>query len=212
MKKLLLVSVVLIQSCIALFAQQLYNDSTYSYREIRFPLTESDTNTVFYYFNDEWIPGLMLEMVEPQSIEKIEIKNDNFGNQAVFFTVPSKTLSQLKTKADEIRKHLFENYDPICEFPGGNGLLKEWLSANNRIPEGYKGHERVVVLFKVQPDGEITDAKMLKQSKNEAVNEGALRLVGEMPKFRVKYYTPKKMPVGMALPIVFKDPNAIYIR
>ena len=75
MKKLLLVSVVLIQSCIALFAQQLYNDSTYSYREIRFPLTESDTNTVFYYFNDEWIPGLMLEMVEPQSIEKIEIKN-----------------------------------------------------------------------------------------------------------------------------------------
>lgn len=212
MKKLLLVSVVLIQSCIALFAQQLYNDSTYSYREIRFPLTESGTNTVFYYFNDEWIPGLMLEMVEPQSIEKIEIKNDSFGNQAVFVTLPSETLSQLKTKADEIRKHLFENYDPICEFPGGNGLLKEWLSANIRIPEGYKGHERVVVLFKVQPDGEITDAKMLKQSKNEAVNEEALRLVGEMPKFRVKYYTPKKMPVGMALPIVFKDPNAIYIR
>lgn len=154
----------------------------------------------------------MLEMVEPQSIEKIEIKNDSFGNQAVFFTLPSETLSQLKSKVDETRKQLFENYDPICEFPGGNGLLKEWLNANIRIPEGYKGHERVVVLFKVQPDGEITDAKMLKQSKNEAVNEGALRLVGEMPKFRVKYYTPKKMPVGMALPIVFKDPNAIYIR
>ncbi|MFA4053562.1 energy transducer TonB [Duncaniella muris] len=142
----------------------------------------------------------------------MKLKMTVLGNQAVFVTLPSETLSQLKTKADEIRKHLFENYDPICEFPGGNGLLKEWLSANNRIPEGYKGHERVVVLFKVQPDGEITDAKMLKQSKNEAVNEGALRLVGEMPKFRVKYYTPKKMPVGMALPIVFKDPNAIYIR
>ncbi len=82
MKKLLLVSVVLIQSCIALFAQQLYNDSIY--REIRFPLTESDTNTVFYYFNDEGIPGLMLEMVEPQSIEKIEIKNDSFGESGSF--------------------------------------------------------------------------------------------------------------------------------
>ncbi|MDE5905366.1 energy transducer TonB [Duncaniella sp.] len=210
MKKLLLVAVVLIQSCMTVFAQQSYNDSIY--REIRFPLAESDTNTVFYYFNDEWIPGLMLEMVEPQSIEKIEIKNDSFGNQAVFFTLPSEALSQLKSKVDETRKQLFENYDPICEFPGGNGLLKEWLNANIRIPEGYKGHERVVVLFKVQPDGEITDAKMLKQSKNEAVNEEALRLVGEMPKFRVKYYTPKKMPVGMALPIVFKDPNAIYIR
>ena len=82
MKKLLLVSVVLIQSCIALFAQQSYHDSIY--REIRFPLTESDTNTVFYYFNDEWIPGLMLEMVEPQSIEKIEIKNDSFGESGSF--------------------------------------------------------------------------------------------------------------------------------
>ncbi|WP_290395391.1 hypothetical protein, partial [Duncaniella muris] len=71
----------------------------------------------------------------------MKLKMTVLGNQAVFVTLPSETLSQLKTKADEIRKHLFENYDPICEFPGGNGLLKEWLSANNRIPEGYKGHE-----------------------------------------------------------------------
>ncbi len=37
---------------------------------------------------------------------------------------------------------MFINFDPQCEFPGGNGKLKEWLDENIRIPEGYKGNEK----------------------------------------------------------------------
>ena len=29
---------------------------------------------------------------------------------------------------------MFINFDPQCEFPGGNGKLKEWLDENIRIP------------------------------------------------------------------------------
>lgn len=207
MKKLLIASALLIQSSIT-FAQ---NDSIP--REIQFPLTEEDTETVFCYFNDEWIPGASVEMVPADSISKIDIKDDQYGNRAVFITLPPETFSQLKAKVHEDNKRLWREYPyPVCEFPGGNGKLKEWLDANIIIPEGYEGSERVVVSVKVQPDGTITDPNIIKPSKNNAANAEALRLVNSLPKFRVKYFTPKKVPLRIMLPIRFKSPGTIYIR
>ena len=49
MKKLILVSSIIIQSCIA-FAQN-YCENDTIVREIQFPLTEQDTETIFFYFN-----------------------------------------------------------------------------------------------------------------------------------------------------------------
>lgn len=89
---------------------------------------------------------------------------------------------------------------------------KEWLDANIQIPEGYKGHERVIVQFYVQPDGSVTDAKLFRPSKNDAANAEALRLVNAMPKFRVKFCTPKRAPLRLSLPIMFKEPGTIFIR
>ncbi len=112
----------------------------------------------------------------------------------------------------ENRKY-FINLDPRCEFPGGNGKLKEWIDENIRISEGFKGSERVVVSFTVHPDGSISDATIVRRpSKNEAVNQEALRLVNALPKFRVKYYTPQKKNLSNLLPITFKEHGAIFIR
>lgn len=181
-------------------------------REIQLPLAENDTTNLFFYFNDEWIPGADIDMIEPDSVFKLEIKYDKYGNHAIFFTMSPTYLSRLKVKVDEIYNGIFVNYDPICEFPGGNRKLKEWLYANIRIPEGYKGTEKVLVMFKVQPDGSATNPKLLKPSKTDAVNAEALRLVKALPKFNVKYFAPEKLPVGMALPIIFDEPGKIYIR
>lgn len=151
-------------------------------------------------------------MVNADSILKMEVKNDEYGNRAVFITISSEDLAKLKADVKEATKDIWVNYDPICEFPGGNGKLKEWLVANIRIPEGYKGSERVIVSFYVQPDGTVTDPKVVRPSKNDAANAEALRLVNTLPSFRVKFCTPKKHRIGVALPIVFKEPDAIYIR
>lgn len=210
MKSFLIAALLLTQSGLALAQQRCADDTTA--RMIQFPLTEADTRPVFYYFNDEWIAEAGPWMVTPDSILKIEIKDDTYGNRAVFITVSPETLAQLKSRVHEETKNLFINYDPICEFPGGNVKLKEWLEANIRVPEGYKGTERVVVLFKVQPDGTVTDPRIVRGSKNEAANSEALRLVGELPKFRVRYCTPRKAPVSMGIPITFKEPGLIYIR
>lgn len=207
MKKLFLIFLIIVQSCIA-FAQNNCENDTIA-REIQFPLTERDCETVFYYFNNEWIPGAGLDMVPRDSIQAAEIKNDEYGNRAVFFTVSSETQDRIKAEARNTWPYL----EPRCEFTGGNGKLKEWLDENIRIPEGFKGSERVFVKFTVHPDGSISDATIYRRrSQNEAVNQEALRLVNAMPKFRVKYYTPQKKNLHLTLPITFKEPGTIFIR
>lgn len=211
MKKLFLSALIIGQSCIA-FAQNYCENDTIA-REIQFPLTERDCETVFYYFNNEWIAEARPDMVETDSISKMEVKDDEYGNRAIFITVSPERLARLKSEVREANKDIWINYDPICEFPGGNGKLKEWLDENIRIPEGFKGSERVFVKFTVHPDGSISDATIYRRrSQNEAVNQEALRLVNAMPKFRVKYYTPQKKNLHLTLPITFKEPGTIFIR
>ncbi|MDE6461908.1 MAG: TonB C-terminal domain-containing protein [Muribaculaceae bacterium] len=207
MKKLFLISLILVQTWIAFAQNYCVNDTTV--REIQFPLTELDTKTEFFYFNNEWIPLAYGNEIQADSIQSAEIKNDEYGNRAVFFTVSPGYLEYIKA---ENRKY-FIDLDARCEFPGGNGKLKEWLDENIRIPEGFKGSERVMVQFTVHPDGSISDPSIFRRpSKNEAVNQEALRLVNSLPKFRVKYYTPQKKNFHLTLPITFKEPGAVFIR
>lgn len=206
MKKLFLITSIIVQSCIAFAQNYCVNDTIV--REIQFPLTLQDTKSEFFYFNNEWIRGASLDMVQADSIQKVEVKNDEYGNRSLFLTVSPETLAQIKADARKI----WVCDDPRCEFPGGNGKLLEWINANIKVPEGYKGCEKVVVNFIVHPDGSITDPKIMRPSKNEAANEEALRLVNALPKFRVKYYTPKKGNLRYLLPITFKEPGAIIIR
>jgi len=208
MKKLFSISLIIVHSCIA-FAQNCCMNDTIV-REIQFPLTEQDTEPVFYYFNNEWIPLAYENEIQADSIQSAKIKNDEYGNRAIFFTVSPGYLEYIKA---ENRKY-FINLDPRCEFPGGNGKLKEWLDENIRIPEGFKGSERVLVKFTVHPDGSISNPSIFRRpSKNEAVNQEALRLVNALPNFRVKYYIPHlKKSFTCYLPITFKEPGAIFIR
>lgn len=208
MKKLFFIFLIIFKSCIAFAQDYCVNDSIA--KEIQFPLTERDCETVFYYFNNEWIAGAGLDMVPSDSIQSVEIKNDEYGNRAVFFTVSSGTQDRIKAEARNTWPYL----EPRCEFPGGNGKLKEWLNENIRIPEGFKGSETVVVQFTVHPDGSISDPTIFRRpSKNEAVNQEAIRLVNALPKFRVKYYIPHlKKNFHLILPITFREPGAIFIR
>lgn len=208
MKKFMFVSMILAQACMAFAQCECLNDSII--REIQLPLTEQDTKSVFYYFNNEWIRGAAtyLDTVPADSIQKMEVKNDEYGNRAIFLTVSPEIIAGLKAKA----KNLYIHDYPYVEFPGGNGKLKEWLDNNIKVPDGYKGSERVHVVFTLHPDGSISNPKILRPSKNEAANEEALRLVNALPKFRVKYYTPKKCSFKYYISIPFKEPGAIFIR
>lgn len=205
MKKLFLIFLIIVQSCFAFAQNYCVNDSIVL--EPRFPLTEQDTQTVFVYLNGEWCQ--MPSLVPADSIQKAEVKNDEYGNRAMFLTVSPEMQAEYDAK---VRNMWIEYPYPRCEFPGGDGKLKEWLDANIKVPEGYTGSETVVVSIKVHPDGSFSDPKVMRASKNEAANQEALRLVNALPKFRVKYYAPQKKKFRLNIPIKFREPGAILIR
>ena len=159
----------------------------------------------FFYFNEEWIPGADVNMICEDSISNVEFKVDKYGNKAIFVSIPPNLLDTLKTHVREVYKDIWVHYDPACEFPGGDGKLKEWLKENIHIPEGFKGRERVVVGFKVLPDGTVTEGHIIKPKGDERLNKEALRLVQALPRFYVEYYTPVREPIHRALPIVFEN-------
>lgn len=190
-----------------IFAQQSELDETI-YRRFQFPLTDSDTRSTFFYFNGEWFPGANLEEVKPDQIKSVEIKEDEYGNRAIFLTVSQEIIEQIRSGVDD----KLINLDPICEFPGGNGRMMEWISENMKIPQTLDGRVCVVTAIKILPDGTVSDAKILRPSNNEEANHEALRLVNSLPKFRVKYQTPYKEPLYYSLPITFSVPGSIIIR
>lgn len=209
MKELIIASLLAVSSCVALAQDMSTRDSLVI--EPKFPLTELDTKSgVFCYYNDEWFAIPASTNVEQDSIQAAQVKNDQYGNRAVFFTVSPTYLAHLKAEASKV----FINLDPRCEFPGGDGKLKEWIQDNLRIPKGYKGRERVVVNFKVHPDGSISSPRIIRPSKNKAANEEALRLVNALPKFRVMYCVPYQTnkDFSYCMPIVFTEPGLIFIR
>lgn len=174
------------------------------YMMIQSSLTEKDCRTPFFYFNEEWIPGANVNMICEDSISNVEFKVDEYGNKAIFVSLPPNLIDTLKTHVNEVYKDIWVDYDPSCEFPGGNGKLMEWLKENIRIPEGFMGKERVVVGFTVLPDGTVTEGHIINPKEDDRLNKEALRLVQALPGFYVKYYTPVKEPIHRALPIVFE--------
>lgn len=209
MKTLIIASLLAGCSCIALARDMSSDDSIVI--EPKFPLTELDTKSgVFRYFNDEWFAIPYDTIVEQDSIQAVQVKNDQYGNRALFFTVSPTYLARLKAES----KKVFIDLDPRCEFPGGAGKLKEWIQDNLRIPAGYKGRVKVVVNFKVHPDGSVSSPRIIRPSKNEAANEEALRLVNALPKFRVMYYVPSQTNKNFSysMPIIFTEPGLIFIR
>lgn len=182
------------------------------YKMIRWATADNGNVIPFYYFNNEWILDARIDMVSADSILNMEIKDDEYGNRAIFVTLPNNLIDSIKLKVKEETKEIYAEYGPFYEFPGGTVKMIEWVKENIRVPENFEGSERVVVSFMIQPDGTVHEGKMIKASENELVNKEALRLVSSFPKFNVWYYTPKKEPIYIALPILFQDTKTIRIR
>ena len=159
----------------------------------------------FIYVNCEWYPWFgkyNLDDIPYDKIIDLKVKDDDYGNRAVFVEYPTEIADSIKnTKLD-----YFINTDPVVLFNDGKGNdmdMIKYIQENQVIPDGAK--ERVVVRFFINPDGSVSDASIIKAAKNEAINNDALRLVNGFPKFKVIYLTPQKTPIYRALPIVYND-------
>lgn len=207
----MILSALLLQGA-ASYAQHCCHTDSVINREIQFPLTDNDVNAPFYYFNNEWIEGATPEMVSLKSITSMTVKNDDYGNRAIFLTLSDDDLKALKKEVDLKYRDIWIHNDPVCEFPGGNGKFKEWIDQNLRIPDCLDENTVVILNFTVQTDGNITDISIYRPSKFEAANDEALRLANELPKFNVKYFTPRKKPIRNIWTVRFRVPGKLTIR
>jgi tonB family C-terminal domain len=101
---------------------------------------------------------------------------------------------------------VYEIVEDMPTFPGGITELMNYLSKNTHYPastkrDGIQG--RVVVSFIVEPDGSISNAKLVR-SIDANLDQEALRVVSEMPNWTPGKQGGNAVRVRYSLPIAFK--------
>ena len=107
---------------------------------------------------------------------------------------------------------VYDLVDEMPSFPGGPAELMKWLSSHVQYPAiaiDICIQGTVIVAFIVEPDGSVSNAKLVR-SVDPSIDQEALRLVGQMPKWnpgkragipvRVRYFLPIKFKIGESKP------------
>ncbi len=89
---------------------------------------------------------------------------------------------------------------------GGNVAFFTWIAANQKYPDlARKRHiqGKVPVEFTVQPDGSLTDVRVV-QKHGSGLDEEAVRLIKAAPKWEPALYQGKPIKQKMTLPVLFQ--------
>ena len=89
------------------------------------------------------------------------------------------------------------------EFPGN---VNEYMKANLKYPAGAKAkgvEGRVLVQFVVTEDGSVGAAKLIRGIQKD-MDEEALRIISQMPKWKPGKQNGRPVRVYYTLPVIFK--------
>ncbi|TVT41717.1 energy transducer TonB [Hymenobacter setariae] len=89
---------------------------------------------------------------------------------------------------------------------GGNAAFFAWIAANQKYPDLARKRKiqgKVPVEFTVQPDGSLTDVRVV-QKHGSGLDEEAVRLIKAAPKWEPALYQGKPIKQKMALPVLFQ--------
>ena len=89
---------------------------------------------------------------------------------------------------------------------GGNAAFFAWIAANQKYPDlARKRHiqGKVPVEFTVQPDGSLTDVRVV-QKHGSGLDEEAVRLLKAAPKWEPALYQGQPIKQKMQLPVLFQ--------
>jgi len=92
-----------------------------------------------------------------------------------------------------------------AEFPGGIKELASYLSKNIRYPRNSRNSStrgRVIICFKVEKDGKITNVDIVK-GVNKILNKEAKRVVTNMPNWKPALQNGIAVSSVLNIPIVF---------
>ena len=146
-----------------------------------------------------------LEIVDDDvEVEDIEINVETDQNEVIEEYVPVEVEEEEVVEAE-----VFTIVEQMPSFPGGDAKMYEYLGKNIKYPQiaretGIQG--RVFVNFVVEPDGSVSNVKVLR-GIGGGCDEEAMRVVKAMPKWSPGKQRGKTVRVSYTLPVVFKLQN-----
>jgi len=118
------------------------------------------------------------------------------------------TLTFIEDNADSSVKELplpSKSINSSPEFQGGHIELAKYLRKNIKYPRNSNNSStrgKVIVCFKVEEDGEISDVKIV-QGVNNILNKEAKRVVENMPNWKPAFENGISVSNVLIIPIVF---------
>ena len=105
-----------------------------------------------------------------------------------------------------VEQEIFQIVEEMPAFPGGEGKLMEYVAKNIKYPQiaretGIQG--RVFVGFVVEPDGSISNVKLLR-GIGGGCDEEAMRVIKSLPKWKPGKQRGKAVRVSYQIPVFFK--------
>jgi protein TonB len=101
---------------------------------------------------------------------------------------------------------IFTFVEQMPEFPGGDKGLIKFLQKNIKYPKRDRDLDiqgKVIIRFVVNENGKVTDVCVLRSAEHD-LDEEALRVVKQMPKFKPGKQQGRAVKVYYNVPIVFK--------
>ena len=171
--------------------------------------------TLLFFSSMKKIEDIKDNLDEGEQVENGVVSDDSLAH----VSEREKTTPEVKstTKTGEITaessapKKVFKGkvYDLVDEmpsFPGGPAELMKWLSSHVQYPTiaiDICIQGTVIVAFIVEPDGSVSNAKLVR-SVDPCIDQEALRVVGQMPKWNPGKRAGIPVRVRCCLPIKFK--------
>ena len=143
-----------------------------------------------------------LEIVQDDvEVEDIEINADVDQNEVIEEYVPVEVEEE-----DVSEQEIFQIVEEMPAYPGGEQKLMEYVAKNIKYPQiaretGIQG--RVFVSFVVEPDGSVSNVKVLR-GIGGGCDEEAMRVVKSLPKWKPGKQRGKAVRVSYMLPVNFK--------
>ena len=172
--------------------------------------------TLLFFSSMRKIDDIKDKFEEPEQVKNGVISDDSLVHasetEKTTPAVKSTTKTGKITAESSAPKKVFTGkvYDIVEQmplFPGGPAELMKWLSSHVQYPAiaiDICIQGTVIVAFIVEPDGSVSNAKLVR-SVDPCIDQEALRVVGQMPKWNPGKRAGIPVRVRCCLPIKFKQ-------
>ena len=152
-------------------------------------------------------------MEAPQQTTQLEIVDDNVETEDININaeveqneIIEEYVAPEVVEEEVVEQEIFQIVEEMPAFPGGEQKLMEYVAKNIKYPQiaretGIQG--RVFVGFVVEPDGSISNVKLLR-GIGGGCDEEAMRVIKSLPKWKPGKQRGKAVRVSYQIPVFFK--------